>query len=74
MSNGVDSRQQYNDISHVMFEIMINIIEMEFAYAKTGDPQLLKIIEYNGWLLEYWEDQMYAIYGHYAYDLSLYLR
>ena len=53
---------------------MVTIIDLEFQYAESGDPELLIIIEYNGWLLEYWENQMFAMFGHYSFDLSLFLR
>jgi hypothetical protein len=74
MSTRADSRQQYNDLAHIMFDIMVTIIDLEFQYAESGDPELLIIIEYNGWLLEYWENQMFAMFGHYSFDLSLFLR
>ena len=74
MSTRADSRRQYNDLAHIMFDIMVTIIDLEFQYAESGDPELLIIIEYNGWLLEYWENQMFAMFGHYSFDLSLFLR
>ena len=74
MFDDADGRQQYNDLLHIMFDIMVTLIDLEYRYAETGDPELLTIIEYNGWLLEYWEVQMYSIYGYYSFDLSLFLR
>ena len=63
----------YHDISVIMLDIMLNIMELEWAYMESGDPNLLTQIEYNGWLLEYWEGVMFSLCGHYAFDFTLLL-
>ena len=60
------------EISFIMFHILLDIIEMEFDYAATGNEELLIIIEYNNWLLDYWEKKLFEIHGYHAFDPMLF--
>lgn len=63
----------YHDISYIVLDIMMTMMELEWDYLATGNPGLLPQIEYHAWLLEYWEETMFKLYGRYTFDFTLLL-
>ena len=64
----------FPDIHFIMFDILLRIIDLEFEYASTRNVEILKQVEYHNWLLEYWEQKSYELYGGYAFDPFMFIR
>ncbi len=64
---------KYTDITNIMFDIMLQTFELELEYARTRDPNLLPQIEYLSCLIDFWEEQLYKIYGINIFDIRDFL-
>lgn len=63
----------YSDISHITLDIMVTIMELEWEYLATNNPDLLIEIQYHTWLFDYWEDIVFKMTGRYSFDFTLLL-
>ena len=63
----------YSDISHITLDIMVTLMELEWEYLVTNDPDLLSQIQYYSWLFDYWEDIVFKMTGRYSFDFTLLL-
>ena len=63
----------YSDISHITLDIMVTLMELEWEYLATNDPDLLSQIQYYSWLFDYWEDIVFKMTGRYSFDFTLLL-
>lgn len=63
----------YSDISHITLDIMVTLMELEWEYLVTNDPDLLCQIQYYTWLFDYWEDIVFKMTGRYSFDFTLLL-